>query len=96
MKKLVLELTFPIPITVNGKNYKVKKEIFDLNEIGNRAVLQDIIIFDDNNQEVSLSSFLEGRNIITDVNIESITKTSDYHSYNKTIFTMTFLDDEEI
>ena len=94
MKKLILEYTFPIPITIKGKDYKVIKEIFDVNEIGRRATLQDIILLNNENQEVSLSSLSEGENIITNINVEHITKTNDFQSYEETIFTVTVLDDE--
>lgn len=94
MKKLVLELSFTTPITIKGKDYKIIKEIFDVNEIGHRATLQDIILLNNENQEVSLSSLPEGENIITNINIEHITKTNDFQSYEETIFTITVLDDE--
>lgn len=93
MKKLVLEYTFPIPI-IKGKDYKVIKEIFDVNEIDRRATLQDIILLNNENQEVSLSSLPEGENIITNINIEHITKTDGCLSYVETIYTVTVLDDE--
>lgn len=94
MKKLVLEYTFPIPITIKGKDYKVIKEIFDVNEIDHRATLQDIILLKNENQEVSLSSLPEGENIITNINIEHITKMNGFQNYEETIFTITVLDDE--
>lgn len=86
MREEILEFTFPIPITIDGKNYKIIKEIFDINKIDNRAALRDVIVIDSENQELSISAFPDGSKIIADMNVGKA----------KTIFKLTVWDYDEV
>lgn len=95
MREEILEFTFPIPITIDGKNYKIIKEIFDINKIDNRVALRDVIVIDSENQELSLSAFPDGSKIIADMNFEHFIRV-DSHRKAATIFKLTVWDDEEV
>lgn len=90
MRKEILEFTFPIPIRVNGKAYKIVKEIFDMNEI-NKAVLQDVIVIDSENQELSISAFPDGSKMIAYMNVEHLIRAGDQFKAG-TIFKLTVWD----
>lgn len=96
MKEEILEFTFPIPITIDGKNYKIIKEIFDINKIDNRVALRDVIVIDSENQELSLSAFPDGSKIIADMNFDHFMRAGVFHREAGTIFKLTVWDYEEV
>ena len=96
MRKEIFEFTFPIPITVNGKDYKIIKEIFSLNQVNDQPILQDVILINNENQTIALSTLPEGINTIGNINVEHLfLQMSDFHSKAGTIFKLTVWDDEE-
>lgn len=96
MKEEILEFTFPIPITIDGKNYKIIKEIFDINKIDNRAALRDVIVIDSENQELSLSAFPDGSKMIADMNFDHFIRADVFHHEAGTIFKLTVWDYDEV
>lgn len=91
MREEILEFTFPIPIIIDGKNYKIIKEIFDINKIDHRTALRDVIVIDSENQEWSLRAFPDGSEIITDMNFDHFMRAD-----AETIFKLTVWNYDEV
>lgn len=96
MREEILEFTFPIPIIIDGKNYKIIKEIFDINKIDHRVALRDVIVIDSENQELSISAFPDGSKIIADMNFDHFMRAGVFRREAGTICKLTVWDDEEV